>query len=219
MHLAKEYSMECIFAVTEFLQFKQYLQTDEIFMSEVESDRLERQHSSKQLGKQRSFSVTDLLENMSIGNEPASNHSMNASVPTGKGVQEIIDDIVLPPHLQRSAIVYMFEAEEAKHCDEEYVLRDKCEKVRMIIEKLAEKFIFKDGEFQINVPFSIKQQFELLIDTENAEEWHKNESLSCYQLYTMFDECVLEMFRLMTHSLRRFVYTEEYSQIKQILNV
>ena len=224
IHLSKEFSMECIFAFTELLQFKKYLEMDQLFMNQVSANNNQQNmdneskmdeskiDNSKMDGSevfvkpQRSLSVTDLLNDMSLHTRNYSSANCNNSgqsstnkLSANNDIRDIISKIDLPSNIPNSSIIYKFENEMS---DDD--IADKCRKIRNIISKLSDKYIFGKGEYQINISYSIKSEFDGLID---SEEWIDNDSLSCHQLYTIFDKCIIEMFQLMTHSLRRFAKT------------
>ena len=155
------------------------------------------------------MSVTDLLSD-----------AAEMGLSSQSDMRDVISNVDLPETLQRSSIVYMFENDEIgyignnrnyiEHFDHEYhgqYLKEKCRQIRIIISKLCDKYIFGRGDFQINISYSIKSEFDLLIDCDQ-NEWIKNQSIPCQDLYTIFDSCIVEMFQLMTHSVRRFSKTK-----------
>lgn len=167
--------------------------------------------------KQRSMSITDLLNDRSFG---CGHNGNNTQISQTGDIRDILKNVELPLTLHKSSIVYMFEnnddqliskngSQNFQYFDQEHhdkYLKEKCRQIRVIINKLCDKYIFGKGDFQINISYSIRSEFDLLIGSDQTE-WIKNQSISCEQLYTIFDSCIIEMYQLMTHSVRRFTKT------------
>src|SRR5690606_11957789 len=80
-------------------------------------------------------------------------------------------------------------------------------------EKLIEKYILPMSEFEINLPFKIRNNFILLYNQGNIRQMLDDELLD------LFDDCIKEVIKLMYDSFTRFSKTCEYLKLPFIKNL
>ncbi len=85
-------------------------------------------------------------------------------------------------------------------------------KLRITAHKLFMKYVHNGGEFEINIPHRMRRKL-LQRRVHVLEDWIDEEKPSVQELYTLFDECMEEMFTLMRSSISVFLESEDYQKI------
>ena len=85
-------------------------------------------------------------------------------------------------------------------------------KLRITAHKLFMKYVHSGGEFEINIPHRMRRKL-LQKRVHILEDWIDEVKASIPELYTLFDECMEEMFTLMRSSISVFLESEDYQKI------
>eukprot|EP01083_Nonionella_stella_P194885 718412_1 len=86
-----------------------------------------------------------------------------------------------------------------------------------IIYKLYYKYIRSAGELEINVSWQTRSTFAQYIDNDN-QTVHTNILLNDSEYFSIFDECIAELLRLMKNdSYARFTHTPKYQQLSEAI--
>lgn len=85
-------------------------------------------------------------------------------------------------------------------------------KLRITAHKLFMKYINPRGEFEINIPHRMRRKL-LQRRVHVLEDWIDEVKPGIPELYTLFDECMEEMFTLMRSSISVFLESEDYQKI------
>eukprot|EP01084_Bolivina_argentea_P021643 40209_1 len=230
-HLMREFSHECLLSTLEFIQFKKGLSctyTDMLGANQLSIPHLNINDKSGDCGSSSSCSEdTPPLSPMSPEQPPsllittisvlsAASVSDCSSVRSSHNLhshhskREILA-CQFPECVPQSFIVFKSNADKYGASKEE-VLRE----YKMKAHHLFEKYIYNGhGEclYEININYNMRKRLIHLM--RNKEEWicEGSNNVSFDELYTLFDDCILEMYDLMCHSFARFKKTQEFAKL------
>eukprot|EP01083_Nonionella_stella_P056519 148783_1 len=109
----------------------------------------------------------------------------------------LLDDETIP----LSHIVYVQEYED---------VQSKVDRYKRVVISLAEKYIYDSGVFCININYNTRLD---IIEWINTYCYHKDKEFTAEQygeMYYLFEKCRREMYKLMQHTLTRFVKTKQF---------
>ena len=85
-------------------------------------------------------------------------------------------------------------------------------KTRITAHNLFMKYVNSGGEYEINIPSRMRRKLTQR-KIHILEEWIDEVKADIPELYTLFDECMEEMFALMRSSISIFLESEDYQKI------
>merc|ERR1712154_376178 len=96
--------------------------------------------------------------------------------------------------------------------DAQMDMEDAKHKARVIAHELFAKYCQMGAEYEINIPhWKRKKLMDVKLDV--LEDWTQKTRASVSDLFTLFDECMDEMFTLMTTNLALFLQSPDYHKI------
>lgn len=227
-HLSKEFSMENLLSMTEFLQFKYYvhrkaeksvmnkdlrrwfnmLPLDSLPRSEIVYAGEEEEMKSNGKRKKKSTFIIELVKQKSLSSttkssqdkpEPPENPAANNNNDNKKEL-ELEDDL--------PQIVYDKSSNKYKSDDEEFV-----KDIKQKAHKLYVKYIRTSSEYEINISYELRLSYKTLLD--NQVIWLENKEFNdLIKLRDMFDNCCIIMKRLINHSFTRFRNSKYFDKIE-----
>jgi len=87
---------------------------------------------------------------------------------------------------------------------------------RMKAYALWYKYVRVDSEYEVNISWELRKNFELMMK-DNAQFLMDNNGLKIQDFYALFDKVKTEMVHLLRFSLSRFKFKEEYDTMVKIL--
>ena len=88
--------------------------------------------------------------------------------------------------------------------------------IKQIVYDLYVKYIENNSEYQINIPHETYKKLDIVSDYDN---WI-NINITDNELYTIFDDCIKEMYKLLSFSLKRGLKRKSVSDsIKNVLHI
>ena len=241
-HLSKEFSMENLLSMTEFLQFKLYnyrkyrhsvmnkelrrwfqmLPLDALPRSEiVYSGDPEYEEDMRNGGKRKKKMTINLLK------KQTSLSSMDSTKSGSPGPQ--LSNYESPTRTKSEAasdnenggndrdpevpeIVYSNSAKNDNLHDNQDIIFIKT--VKRKARKLYLKYIRTSCEYEINISYELRLSYKHLL--ENETEWLENKEFDdMIKLRDMFDDCCVIMKRLITHSFTRFKQGKLFDKVKK----
>ena len=193
LHLNHEFSLECLLAFIEMMQFKQYF--NEIYFKK-------RRDYVKLEGHRIRFAFTETSLKSAIVYETCrfSIPQHDDSTPNTDGTME-----------KNTNNHKNMEKKSNKNRVTKGGLVIK--KFKLIAYLLYKKYIREYSELEINLSSMYRLEYNTLMS--DKKEWIDSVELSPKDLLVLFDDVCLEMFKLMDHSFGRFKRSKEYKKFTE----
>lgn len=245
-HLSKEFSMENLLSMTEFLQFKLYnyrkyrhsvmnkelrrwfqmLPLDALPRSEiVYSGDPEYEEDMKNGGKRRKKITINLLKKQGSLSSVDSTKSASPAPDSPRSPQltnyESPTRTISDNESGRSNGDPQIPEIVYSNSGKDDNLHDNqdmvfIKTVKQKARQLYIKYIKTSSEYEINISYELRLSYRNLLENEN--QWLENKEYNdMVKLRDMFDDCCVIMKRLITHSFTRFKQSKLFDKVKQEL--
>eukprot|EP01083_Nonionella_stella_P039168 106536_1 len=191
-HISTELSTECLYSFIEFTQFQMLLQSDDMFMANIKPQMLTPQ--------------------------PAGDDTLNANgrpcrfapSKSKKKSKDCYDKVKLldEESIPLSHIVFVQEYDD---------VNSKLDRYKRVVIALGHKYIYDSGDFCININYNTRLDIVEWINTFCCQKDKAFELKQYCEMYHLFEKCRKEMYKLMQHTLARFVRTNAFLSLNKQL--
>ena len=194
-HLSREFSMECLLSLIEFIQFQimiyNYISNQalkpKLFCVKTEIDL------------PLSIPISGIVLDIDFGHEKKDSHFDDDK---NENIDETNND-----QIQQQASLSTSTTEDGLSLSKIWILDAKMKSI-----ELYRKYVAVGSEYQINL--STRTRERLTDRMDNSNQWIQNQTVSKMELFYLFDKCCQEMFYLLQGSFARF---KEDPQFKKLL--
>ena len=214
-HLGREFSMECLLSLIEFIQFQNYIY-----------QQIVNQRNRLKNGK------TDINNNTNLENDemrPDIQLDIDDSKIELKSLENNLIskkfDIEFPPNVPLSSIV--FDIKDETNDDDYKLVSNILNKKKQNIDdcswvidakirsyKLYKKYIALGSEYEINISYRTRQ--ELINTMHDLNKFIENESIDEKKLFWLFRKSSHEMIHLINGSFARFKASTHFAKFLQV---
>ena len=181
VHLMKEFSIECVLSFIEFQQFQKYILNIKEFGISLNTMDHDTLKSLKMYDLAKCIPESFIVYNI--------NKEHNIQTMNFRLYEEMIGDI---------------------DNDKNEMLTRRIFEIKTISYRLYKKYIETGSEFEINISYVSRIEFEKLM--RNYYVWIMDEQ-SVIDLLLIFQDIKLEMLLLLRHSFNRFIHSDEFRQL------
>ena len=239
-HLGREFSMECLLSLIEFIQFQNYvyqhlvtrLNTNEMNVIDSNNDNINKvYHSINNDNVMMDEEKEKDVENLNSSNENVHHVEICLDVDLEKLSKHLVSkifEIDFPSNVPFSSIVFdkidQSLDDDFKKIFSQYLMtctnghdRDQLSwmiETKLRSYKLYKKYIALGSEYEINVSYRTRQ--ELIDKMDNLDEYIKQDSIDESELILMFKQSFHEMIHLIHGSFSRFKTSIHFAKFLKV---